>query len=102
MMRKASGATSWRAAAQLHAGHAGHPVVGDHHRHVLGGEERERGGAALRSQNSKLRGEDGLEGVEHARLVVDDEDRRDRLPCARSEIHAYGAVDAGSRIPRIS
>ena len=57
-----------------------------------------RAGAGLQCPSPR----GGFEGVEHARLVIDDEDRRDRLPCARSEIHAYGAVDAGSRIPRIS
>ena len=61
---------------ELDSGHAGHPVVREDHRHLLALEDAERFLAVIRADHRELGGQDGLERVEHARLVVHDQDRR--------------------------
>src|SRR5215471_19152802 len=73
-------------AAQLDAVHTGHPEVGQHHRDVPGGEERQRRRSGLRAHDAKLGGEDRLEGIQYARLVVNDEDGRLRPVVDRRRI----------------
>ena len=62
------------AGQQLGAAHPGHALVAHHHRDLLPAEEIEGGGGAVGPQHAVLHGEQRLEGVEHPRLVVDEED----------------------------
>ena len=85
---------------KLDASHARHPVVGDDDGDLLGLEEAERGLAAVGAQDAELGGEDGLERVEDARLVVDDQHRA--LVHGLAPPGSYGVTATPSRSPRIS
>src|SRR5262249_47603503 len=64
------------AAEQLGAGHLRHPLIGDHHAHLLLGQASERLGARARRQDGKLAVEELGDQGENLRLIVDDEKRR--------------------------
>ena len=56
--------------------HPGHPLVADHERDGLGGEQVERRLGPLRAEHAVVHGEQRLERIEDPHLVVHDEDRR--------------------------
>jgi len=75
-------------------------VIGDDHRDVgLGGEPLEGFLAVAGAQHPELGGENRLQRVEHARLVVHDQDRRLVHRASRAGGHDAGAAGAiaGSR-----
>jgi hypothetical protein len=90
---------------QLDPGHPGHAVVGHDDRHLrLGGETGEGLLAVAGPQHPELGGEDRLERVEHARLIVHDQDRRlVHEASGRGGRHVDArAASAGSRRPQTS
>ena len=78
-------------------------MVGDDDRDVVATEQLERLLAALGPEDAELGGEDGLEGVEDPRLVVDDQDGR-LLQGSSCEVRAQAVAAATGApiIPRIS
>jgi hypothetical protein len=103
------GRDSLTAAQQLDPRHARHALVGHDDRHLLAAQHRERLLAAPRAKDPEVDGEDRLQRVEHARLVVHDEHGRRRLRRHRrlrghaSSRPAIGAgVRSGARDSRIS
>jgi hypothetical protein len=59
---------------QLGARHPRHPLVADHEGHAPGAEQPQRLLGPVGAQDRVVHGEERLERVEHAGLVVDDED----------------------------
>lgn len=57
--------------------HLGHPLVGEDHLHVVGGQQLEPFLRAAGGQNPiALAAQQTLQGTDHADLVVDDQERR--------------------------
>ncbi len=80
---------------ELDPGHAGHALVGEDHRHLgLRLQTGQRLLAVARAQHAELGGEDRLQRVQHAGLVVHDQDG--------GLVHGVsGSVgDAGARVGR--
>src|SRR5262249_61913007 len=91
------------AAEQLGAGHLRHPLIGDHHAHLLLGQASERLGARARRQDGKLAVEELGDQGENLRLIVDDEKRRaGGFSLAHLVSTAAGGGSSGRRVVNVA